>query len=204
MKANESQNKAPKSILIAEDNSKTRIFLTHQLELMGYNIVGAVSNGQQAVEAAFEQNPNLIIMDIKMPEMDGIQAAKAITSKGSIPIILITGVSSDEMTAKALDSAIEAGVFAYLLKPITKKQLMAAIKLAMVRYEQFSNLRAEVSDLMDAIETRKVVERAKGVLMKKCNISEEDAFKLLQNHSQKENKRMRDIAESILSAKTLI
>ncbi|MDO8426433.1 MAG: response regulator [Deltaproteobacteria bacterium] len=199
MKASLTQ-KPNNKVLIAEDNSKTRLFLKNQLELLGYEVVAAVSNGQAAVDTAAEVNPNLIIMDIKMPEMDGIDAARIISSKGPVPIILITGLSSDEMASKA----IEAGVFAYLVKPVTKKQLEPAIKLALVRYDEFKSLKVEVSDLKDAIETRKLVERAKGILMKRCNISEEDAFKLLQTHSQKENKKMREIADTIISASKLI
>lgn len=187
-------------VLIAEDNSKTRLFLKNQLELLGYEVVAAVSNGQAAVDLAADLNPNLVIMDVKMPEMDGIDAARAITARGLTPIILITGLSSDEMAAKA----IEAGVFAYLVKPVTKKQLEPAIKLAMARYNEFRSLKTEVVDLKDAIETRKLVERAKGILMKRCNISEEEAFKLLQAHSQKENKKMREIADNIISASKLI
>jgi len=189
----------PKQVLIAEDNSKTRLFLKNQLELLGYQ-VEAVSNGALAVERAAELNPSLVIMDVKMPEMDGIDAAKVISSRGPVPIILITGLSSDEMATKA----IESGVFAYLVKPVTKKQLEPAIKLAMARYQEFKSLKIEVCDLKDAIETRKMVERAKGILMKRCNISEEEAFKLLQSHSQKENKKMREIAETIISASKLL
>lgn len=198
MKASASQEN--NRVIIAEDNAKTRLFLKNQLELLGYEVIAAVSNGQAAVESAEEMNPNLVIMDVKMPEMDGIDAARAISAKSTVPIILITGLSSDEMATKA----IEAGVFAYLVKPVTKKQLEPAIKLALARYDEFKSLKVEVSDLKDAIETRKLVERAKGILMKRCNISEEDAFKLLQTHSQKENKKMREIAETIVSASKLI
>lgn len=187
-------------VLIAEDNPKTRLFLKNQLELLGYDVICAVSNGQAAVEKVAEMKPNLVIMDVKMPEMDGIDAAREITSKGPVPIILITGLSSDEIAIKA----IEAGVFAYLVKPVTKKQLEPAIKLAMARYSEFKSLKVEVDDLKDAIETRKLVERAKGILMKRCNISEEEAFKLLQSHSQKENKKMREIADNIITASKLI
>ncbi len=187
-------------VLIAEDNSKTRLFLKNQLELLGYEVICAVSNGAAAVEKVAELNPSLVIMDVKMPEMDGIDAAREITSSGPVPIILITGLSSDEVATKA----IEAGVFAYLVKPVTKKQLEPAIKLAMARYSEFKSLKVEVDDLKDAIETRKLVERAKGILMKRCNISEEEAFKLLQSHSQKENKKMREIADNIITASKLI
>ena len=193
-------SKENNKVLIAEDNPKTRLFLKNQLELLGYEVICAVSNGQAAVEKVAELNPNLVIMDVKMPEMDGIDAARAITAKGPVPIILITGLSSDEIAVKA----IEAGVFAYLVKPVTKKQLEPAIKLAMARYSEFKSLKVEVDDLKDAIETRKLVERAKGILMKRCNISEEEAFKLLQSHSQKENKKMREIADNIITASKLI
>jgi len=186
-------------VLIAEDNAKTRLFLKNQLELLGYSVVGAASNGKDAVEMVAELRPTLVIMDVKMPQMDGIEAARAITAKSVVPIILITGLSSDEMALQAID----AGVFAYLVKPVTKKQLEPAIRLALARYDEFKSLKGEVSDLKDAIETRKVVEKAKGILMKRSNLSEEDAFKMMQTHSQKENKKMRDIADAIISASKL-
>jgi response regulator NasT len=189
-----------KTVLIAEDHAQTRRSLKQHLELMGYDVVGAATNGKEAVDLAFALVPSLIIMDVKMPEMEGIEAASLISAKLSVPIILVTGMSSDEIAAQA----VEAGVFAYLVKPITRKHLEPAIKLAMARYGQFQSLKSEVSDLKDAIETRKVIEKAKGIVMKRCNISEEDAFKLLQSHSQKENKKMYDIAESIISASKLM
>lgn len=187
-------------VLIAEDNAKTRLFLKNQLELLGYSVVGSASNGKDAVEMVVELRPTLVIMDVKMPQMDGIEAARAITAKTVVPIILITGISSEDMALQAID----AGVFAYLVKPVTKKQLEPAIRLALARYDEFKSLKGEVSDLKDAIETRKVVEKAKGILMKRSNLSEEDAFKMMQTHSQKENKKMRDIAEAIISASKLI
>jgi len=187
-------------VLIAEDNEKTRAFLTGQLELLGHSVIGAVANGREAVELAEKLNPGLVIMDIKMPEMDGIEAAKTINAKKPVPVILITGVSSYDIAA----NAIEAGVYAYLLKPVTKKQLDPAIKIALHRFSEFHDMKDEVHDLKDAMETRKLIERAKGILMKRCTISEEDAFKILQRYSQKENKKMREIAKSIISASELI
>ncbi|MBE9531688.1 MAG: response regulator [Proteobacteria bacterium] len=189
-----------KTVLIAEDHTQTRRSLKEHLELMGYDVVGAAANGKEAVELALALMPALVIMDVKMPEMDGIEAASLISAKLSVPIILVTGMSSDEIAEKA----VEAGVFAYLVKPITRKHLEPAIKLALARYGQFQNLQGEVSDLKEAIETRKVIEKAKGIVMKRCNISEDDAFKLLQSHSQKENKKMFDVAESIISASKLM
>ncbi|MBI5238138.1 MAG: response regulator [Deltaproteobacteria bacterium] len=200
MAAVETLEKTLQKILIAEDNSKTRLFLKAQLELMGYTVVGVAADGASAVEMAEKLNPGLVLLDLKMPGMDGIEAAKAITSRGPIPIILLTGYTAEELTVRA----IEAGVFAYLVKPVTKKQLEPAIRLALARYEEFKSLKKEVEDLREAIDTRKLVERAKGILMKRSNLSEEDAFRMLQSHSQKENKKMREIAESIISASKLI
>ena len=200
MEASQIREKADHRVLIAEDNTKTRLFLKSQIELLGYTVVGAAKDGQAAVDMAKELKPTLVILDIKMPKKDGIEAAKEISAQGPVPIILITGLSSDEMATKAID----AGVFSYLVKPITKKHLEPAIKLALARYSEFDSLKVEVEDLKGAIETRKLVERAKGILMKRCNLSEEDAFKLLQAHSQKENRKMSEIAESIISASKLL
>lgn len=194
------QEKNHKKVLIAEDNSRTRLSLKNQLETLGFEVVGTAANGQDAVEKALELRPDLIIMDVKMPQMDGIEASRTITAKSPVAIILLTGLSSDDLATRALD----AGVCAYLVKPVSKNQLEPAIKLALARYEEFKSLKTEVSNLKDAIETRKFVERAKGILMKRCNIPEDEAFKLLQMHSQKENKKMREIAETIISASKLI
>ncbi len=200
MEAPQILEKTDHRVLIAEDNTKTRLFLKNQIELLGYTVVGSAKDGEAAIEMAEKLNPTLIILDIKMPKKDGIEAAKEISAKNPVPIVLITGLSSDEMATKAID----AGVFSYLVKPITKKHLEPAIKLALARYSEFDSLKVEVEDLKSAIETRKVVERAKGILMKRCNLSEEDAFKLLQAHSQKENRKMSEIAESIISASKLL
>lgn len=194
------QEKNHKKILIAEDNARTRLSLKSQLEALGFEVVGAAVNGQDAVEKALVLKPDLIIMDVKMPQMDGIEASRTITAKNPVAIILLTGLSSDDLAVRALD----AGVCAYLVKPVSKNQLEPAIKLALARYEEFKSLKTEVNSLKDAIETRKLVERAKGILMKRCDIPEDEAFKLLQMHSQKENRKMREIAETIISASKLI
>jgi response regulator NasT len=188
------------TVLLAEDNAISRRYLRDHLETLGYEVVGAASNGEEAIELAREKTPALIILDFKMPKMNGIEAARKISSEIEAPIILITGHSTEEVAA----DAIEAGVFAYLIKPVTRKHLLPAIKLALTRFEQFKSLQKEVGELHDAIETRKLIERAKGILMKRCNIGEEEAFKLLQTHSQKENKKMRDIAHTVIEASKLI
>ncbi|MFQ5586336.1 MAG: ANTAR domain-containing response regulator [Thermodesulfobacteriota bacterium] len=187
-------------VLIAEDNPTSRRCLKNQLEALGYNVLGVAKTGPEVVEMAAKLKPSFIVMDIAMPGMDGITAAKKITAKDTLPIIIVTGHSSEELA----EGAIEAGVFAYLVKPITKKELLPAIKLAFARYSEFRDLKDEMQGLNEALETRKLVERAKGILMKRCAVSENEAFKLLQSYSQKENKKLKDIAEMIISASTII
>lgn len=187
-------------VLIADDNTAHRQYLAAQLELLGFNVVAAAATGEEAVALYEEFKPDLVIMDIKMPKVDGIEAAKIMTSHNPVPVILITGHSSGLL----LDRAIESGVFAYLLKPITKKELLPAIRLAFARFKEFTAFKTEVNDLKDAIEARKLVERAKGILMKRLNISEEDAFKLLQTQSQNENKKLKDIAQMVITASKVI
>ncbi len=187
-------------VLIAEDNPTSRRCLKNQLESLGHTVAGVAKTGPEVVEMAAKLKPSFIVMDVAMPGMDGISAAKKITEKTPIPIIIVSGHSSDELTA----GAIEAGVFAYLVKPITKKELLPAIKLAFARYNEFRNLKDEMEGLSEALETRKLVEKAKGILMKRCTVSEDEAFKLLQSYSQKENKKLKDIAEMIISASSII
>ena len=187
-------------VVIAEDNATTRKCIKGHLELLGYDVVGAAKNGVEAMEMVKEFNPSLVVLDVKMPKMDGLTVAKNITENSPIPIILVTGHSENDVA----EEAVEAGVFAYLVKPVTKKHLLPAIKLAKARYKQFKELNEEVTGLREAIEARKVIERAKGILMKRCKIGEDEAFKLLQSQSQKENKKMRDAAEMVISASKLI
>jgi response regulator NasT len=188
------------TVVIAEDDDKSRQAVAGHLEVLGFEVVGAAADGEEAVRLVSMLKPSLVVLDVKMPKMDGIKAAKAITDANPIPIILLTGMSSNELAEEALD----AGVFSYLVKPVTKKQLLPAIKLAMARFDQFNDLKGEVSGLQYAMEARKFIEKAKGILMQRCKIGEEEAFKLLQTQSQKENKKMREIAEMVISASKLI
>lgn len=187
-------------VLIAEDNMVARKSLASQLESLGFNVIGAAATGEEVCALSGELKPDLIIMDIKMPKMDGIEAAKIITSQMSVPIILLTGHHSKAL----IDTAVESGIFAYLLKPVTKKDLLPAIRLAFARHNEFQMLRKEVNDLKDALETRKLVERAKGMLMKRLSISEDESFKLLQTQSQKENKKLKEIAEMVITASRMM
>ena len=183
-------------ILIADDESLRVMSLKGQLESLGHKVVAEASNGKEAVHLADELRPDLAILDIKMPEMDGIEAAQKITAERAIPIILLTAYSERELAERA---AI-ANVSAYLMKPISEQDLLPAIALAMSRFKEFQSLHQEVDDLRDALETRKLVERAKGILMRRLNLTEEEAFRRMQRRSQNENKRLGEIAQAIITA----
>lgn len=188
------------TVLIADDNAASRRSVRGHLELMGYRVVGEAKNGEEAVELFKECRPDIVVMDIVMPGMSGIEASAVMTQDVAVPIILITGSDSERMSSEA----VEAGVFGYLIKPVSGRQLEGAIRLALGRFEEFNVMKDEVEGLREAVEARKFIERAKGILMKRCEIGEEEAFKMLQNHSQKENRKMRDIAAMIVEADKLI
>jgi len=183
-------------ILIADDESLRVMSLKGQLEALGHKVVAEASNGKEAVHLAEELRPDLAILDIKMPEMDGIEAAQKISAARAIPIILLTAYSERELAERAAS----ANVSAYLMKPISEQDLLPAIALAMSRFKEFKSLHQEVDDLRDALETRKLVERAKGILMRRLNLTEEEAFRRMQRRSQNENKRLGEIAQAIITA----
>ncbi|VAW35223.1 hypothetical protein MNBD_DELTA02-146 [hydrothermal vent metagenome] len=199
---NAGKDNAPKpgTVVIADDNTASRRSVKAHLELIGYTVVGEGRNGVEAVELFKQKRPDIVVMDIVMPEMSGIEAAAIITDVAPVPIVLVTGSDCDGMSSEA----VEAGVFGYLIKPVSRRQLSAAIRLALVRFEEFKAMKEEVEGLRDAVESRKFIERAKGILMKRCAIGEEEAFKMLQSHSQRENRKMRDIANMIIEADKLI
>lgn len=188
------------SAVIADDNAASRRSVKGHLELMGYTIVGEGKTGAETVELFKKHSPDIVVMDIVMPEMSGIEAAAVITNITPVPIILVTGSDLNSLS----NEAVEAGVFGYLIKPVSGRQLEAAITLALVRFEEFKTMKEEVLGLRDAVESRKFIERAKGILMKRCSIGEQEAFKMLQSHSQRENRKMRDIANMIIEADKLI
>lgn len=183
-------------ILIADDESLRVMSLKGQLETLGHKVIAEASNGKEAVRLADELRPDLAILDIKMPEMDGIEAAQKITATRPIPIILLTAYSERELAERAAS----ANVSAYLMKPISEQDLLPAIALAVSRFKEFQALHQEVDDLRDALETRKLVERAKGILMRRLNLSEEEAFRRMQRRSQNENKKLAEIAQAIITA----
>ncbi|MBI5302990.1 MAG: response regulator [Chloroflexi bacterium] len=186
----------PLRILIADDESLRVMSLKGQLESLGHKVIGEAGNGKEAVHLANELKPDLAILDIKMPEMDGIEAAETITRERPIPIILLTAYSEQELAERAAS----ANVAAYLMKPISENDLLPAIALAVSRFKEFQSLHREVDDLRDALETRKLVERAKGILMRRLNLTEEEAFRRMQRRSQNENKKLGEIAQAIITA----
>jgi response regulator NasT len=183
-------------VLVADDESLRVMSLKGQLETIGHRVIAEAANGKEAVSLARELKPDLAILDIKMPEMDGIEAAQMITQERPIPIILLTAFSEKELAERAA----EANVAAYLMKPVSESDLLPAIALAVSRFKEFQALHREVDDLRDALETRKLVERAKGILMRRLNLTEEEAFRRMQRRSQNENKKLGEIAQAIITA----
>jgi AmiR/NasT family two-component response regulator len=182
-------------IVIADDESIRVMSLRSQLEALGHQVVGEAATGREVVEIACQVKPDLAILDIKMPEMDGIEAAKAITAEQPIPIILLTAYGEEEL----VERAAEVGVLAYLMKPVSEEDLLPTIALALARFREFQALHREVESLKEALETRKLVERAKGILMRRLNLSEEKAFRHMQRRSQNENIKLGEIARAIIT-----
>ena len=164
---------SPKRILVAEDEAIIRLDLAEMLGEAGYDVVGQASNGEQAVELATELRPDLVIMDVKMPVLDGISAAEQIGKERICPVVMLTAFSQTELVERARD----AGVMAYIVKPFTAADLAPAIDIAVSRWAEYQALESEIADLSERLETRKSVDRAKGVLMAKLKLSEADAFR---------------------------
>lgn len=183
-------------IVIADDESIIRMDLKEMLSNLGYLVIGEAGDGRSAVSLARELRPDLVIMDIKMPDMDGIEAARILTEEEIAPVILLTAYSQREL----IEGAKEAGVVAYLVKPFRESDLAPAIEVALARFREFQDLKKEVGDLKEALETRKLVERAKGILMDTQGLSEAEAFRRIQKMSMNTRKPMKEVAEAIILA----
>jgi response regulator NasT len=185
-----------KRILIADDESIIRLDLREMLTNLGYLVVGEAGDGQSAINMARELKPDLVIMDIRMPNLDGIEAAKILTEEKIAPVVLLTAYSQKEL----IDRAKEAGVVGYLVKPFKETDLNPAIEVAVARFSEFRVLHQEVHDLELALETRKLVDRAKGILMDTKGMSEAEAFRTIQTLSMNKRRPMKEVAEALILA----
>jgi AmiR/NasT family two-component response regulator len=183
-------------VVVADDESIIRLDLKETLRKMGHEVVGEAGDGRTAVDLARKLKPDVVMMDIKMPELDGIDAAKVISQEKVAPVVLVTAYSQLDLVKRAED----AGVFAYVVKPFTESALLPAIGIAIARYREFLDISQQAATLQDALEARKLIERAKGVLMEKQGLSEQEAYRRIQQQSMNLRRTMREIAEAILIA----
>ncbi|WP_370460222.1 ANTAR domain-containing response regulator [Pseudactinotalea sp. HY158] len=181
-------------VVVAEDEALIRLDVVETLNEAGYEVVGEAGDGEAAVKLATELEPDLVVMDVKMPILDGISAAERITKARIAPVVLLTAFSQTELVERARD----AGAMAYVVKPFTPADLLPAIEIAMHRHREISALEAEVADLTDRFETRKRVDRAKGLLMSKMGLSEPESFRWIQKTSMDRRLTMREVADAVI------
>jgi response regulator NasT len=186
--------KRPRTVVIAEDETLIRMDLAEMLSDEGYDVVGQAGDGAKAVELAEELRPDLVILDVKMPVLDGIAAAEAIAGKRIAPVVILTAFSQRDLVERARD----AGAMAYLVKPFTQSDLVPAIEMAVSRFAELSTLESEVADLTERLETRKAVDRAKGILQEQLRLSEPDAFRWIQKTAMDLRLSMRQVAEGVV------
>ena len=184
-------------ILVAEDEALIRLDLVEMLTEAGYEVVGQATNGVEAVTLAKELKPDLAILDVKMPELDGISAAQEIIEIS--PVLMLTAFSQKELVERARD----AGVMAYVVKPFSIGDLVPAIEIAISRHRQMKTLEAEVADLYERLETRKIIDRAKGILMKAMNLSEPESFSWIQKTAMDRRISMKQVAQAIISPESV-
>jgi two-component system, response regulator PdtaR len=182
-------------ILVAEDETIIRLDLRDLLERAGFEICAEARDGEEAVALARSEQPDLAIMDVKMPRLDGIEAARRILDENPIPIVMLTAYGQEELVSRA----VEAGVFGYLVKPFREQDLLPAIQAARARHDELQALRGEVESLAEALAARKVIERAKGLLMEKEKLSEQEAFARLRKASQASQRPLQVIAEAVVA-----
>lgn len=184
-----------RGIVLADDEALIRLDLAEMLEDAGYEIVGQAPDGQQAVELVRSLTPDLAVLDVKMPVMDGLSAAEEIGRERICPVVMLTAFSQKELVERARD----AGVMAYVVKPFTAGDIAPAIDIALSRWSEISALEAEVADLGERLETRKAVDRAKGILMRRLDLSEPDAFRWIQKTAMDRRLGMREVADAVVA-----
>ena len=188
----------PLNIVIADNESLIRMDVREILEEAGHHVVGEAVNGKVALELTRKLKPDLCILDVQMPEMDGITAAKYITKEKLAPVLLLTAFSQEDFVKRAT----EAGVSAYLVKPVQENNLFPAMEVAISRYQEMQQLEDELFKVKDTLAMRKTLDRAKGILMDAHNITESEAFKLIQRYSMSKGKPIKEVAEAIIRAAT--
>lgn len=185
---------APRRVVIAEDEALIRMDLAEMLAEEGYDVIGEAGDGQKAIELAQELRPDLVILDVKMPILDGISAAERIAGERIAPVVILTAFSQRELVERARD----AGAMAYLVKPFTRTDLVPAIEMAVSRFDEVTVLEREVADLQESLATRKAVERAKSVLQAQLGLSEPEAFRWIQKTAMDLRLSMRQVAEGVV------
>jgi response regulator NasT len=182
-------------LLVADDEASARLALVRLSESLGHEVVAEACDGREAVDMTELTAPDLLLLDIAMPNMDGLEAAEAILERSQIPVVIVTGHTGQHLIKRAAD----CGVFSYLVKPVTRERLAAAISTARARFSDMQGLRDEVGGLKDALEARKLVERAKGVLMRDLGVGEQEAYRWLKRSSSQSNRRISEIARDIVA-----
>ncbi len=185
---------AQRRVLVAEDEALIRLDLVEMLREEGYEVVGEVGDGQEAVRQADQLRPDLVILDVKMPKMDGIEAASNIAGERIAPVVILTAFSQRDLVERARD----AGAMAYLVKPFAKRDVVPAIELAVSRFTEVQALESEVADLNERLEARKTIERAKGLLMTNHDMSEPESFRWLQRTAMDRRTTMKAVAQAVL------
>ncbi|MBE6084493.1 MAG: response regulator [Selenomonas ruminantium] len=189
-------NKKTLRIVIADNESLIRLDIREMLEDAGHEVVGEAVNGRRAVELTRQHRPDLVLMDIKMPEMDGITAAGKIYADKIAPVILLTAFSQPDIVDKAKDS----GVLGYLVKPVQESQLFPAMEIALSRWQEMQGLEDELEKLKDSLETRKMVDRAKGIIMAAHKLGEQEAYRRMQQYAMQKRVPLKEVAQSIIRA----
>jgi len=188
-----SDSSALRRVIVAEDESLIRLDIVETLRENGFEVVAEAADGEQAVALVREHKPDLLVMDIKMPNLDGISAAEQLKDD-RVPIVLLTAFSQKEL----VERASEAGAMAYVVKPFTPNDLLPAIEIALSRFAQFTALENEIADLSERLETRKLVDRAKGLLTEKMNLTEPEAFRWIQKASMDRRLTMAEVAKTVI------
>jgi len=181
-------------VVVAEDEALIRLDLVEMLTEAGYEVVGQAGDGEAEISITEKEKPDLVVMDVKMPKLDGISAAERIANQRIAPVVILTAFSQRDLVERARD----AGAMAYLTKPFTIDDLMPAIELAVSRFQEIKQLDAEVADLQDQLKARKLIEKAKGILMKNLKINEPEAFKWMQKTAMDKRRSMTDVAQLVM------